>query len=808
MERRVIIWVLATTLCLLLYMRLQPPAPVPPGNDPNGKAAQAGQATEPAKPLALAAKQWWTLGSMDPKDGYHLLVTLTNEGGGVERIEMTERDERGRLKYRRTDVKHGYLGYFSTALPDDGPGALVRVVGHGTPAKLAKAPGVADAGLLPGDVIVAVGEQEVDSPESLQKALEKTKPGDLVDVTVMRPDPAAAGGNADQADPAPAAEAGATPEGDALKQAPKVARTKLVFSAELTEHPLDLVRLSSDGGEDEVPGNLDRLSCLMTLSKVGSREIPVGQNEIPGIPSQYNSIWLTKSPEAGQVPTEIEFRLPLDQAPAPDAVPVELVRRYRLRPANDTTTEGYALDLEAELVNKSDKPQQMAYRLNGPNGMTLEGWWYLTKISPNWSGAGARDVVFSRPTIGHALHGTEAIRRRAADYPKDPELPLISSDEAEALRSVRYIAVDGQYFSTGFIPHEEDGPTATIERASAYLLAVPGDLPKSKYRALNVSYLIDSVPSEAAAGEAAKPQRLRLFAGPKRPDLLAKVNMSPVVEYGWFPWVAIPLSKVLHVFNAMVNNYGISIVLLTLVVRMMMFPLGRRAAIHAQKMQEIAPELKKLNEKYKDDLQKRMEAQRELQKRVGFNPLSGCLPMFIQIPIFIGLYRCLSVDIELRQAPLRGVWTWCSNLAAPDQFWEWQHVLPDFIAGRGTGWLGPYFNILPVVVVALFLIQQKLFMPPATDEQTEMTQKVMNFMTVIMGVFFFKVPAGLCIYFITSSLWSIAERKLVKKTIPKSAVLATATSAGSGTVVEGKKGTPVSETIAEKKKRRKPPMKR
>jgi YidC/Oxa1 family membrane protein insertase len=200
-----------------------------------------------------------------------------------------------------------------------------------------------------------------------------------------------------------------------------------------------------------------------------------------------------------------------------------------------------------------------------------------------------------------------------------------------------------------------------------------------------------------------------------------------------------------------------------------------------------------------------MEAQRDLQRKAGFNPLSGCLPVFIQIPIFIGLYRCLSVDIELRSAPLVRGWEWCSNLAAPDMFGHWESWMPEFFAGRGSGWLGPYFNVLPVVVVALFLIQQKMFMPPATDEQTRMTQQVMNWMTVVMGVFFFKMPAGLCVYFITSSLWSIAERKLVKKTLPpqNSSNEAANPSAPPVPFWPVEKKLSVSEQIAEKRKRRK-----
>jgi YidC/Oxa1 family membrane protein insertase len=124
------------------------------------------------------------------------------------------------------------------------------------------------------------------------------------------------------------------------------------------------------------------------------------------------------------------------------------------------------------------------------------------------------------------------------------------------------------------------------------------------------------------------------------------------------------------------------------------------------------------------------------------------------------------VDIELRQEAVSSATAWASNLAGPDMFLFWGDWLWGYLSGRGTGWLGPYFNILPVLVVVLFLAQQKMFMPPATDEQTAMTQKMMNIMTLMMGLFFFRVPAGLCIYFITSSLWGICERIFVKKTLP------------------------------------------
>lgn len=135
--------------------------------------------------------------------------------------------------------------------------------------------------------------------------------------------------------------------------------------------------------------------------------------------------------------------------------------------------------------------------------------------------------------------------------------------------------------------------------------------------------------------------------------------------------------------------------------------------------------------------------------------------MFVQLPIFLGLYRGLNVDIALRGQPLIPGIQWCSNLAGPDRLFVWETWLP-FLTAK-TGFLGPYFNILPIITVILFLVQQKLFMPPAVDEQTKMTQKIMTYMMVFMGVMFFRVPSGLCIYFITSSTWGIIERKLLPK---------------------------------------------
>jgi YidC/Oxa1 family membrane protein insertase len=159
----------------------------------------------------------------------------------------------------------------------------------------------------------------------------------------------------------------------------------------------------------------------------------------------------------------------------------------------------------------------------------------------------------------------------------------------------------------------------------------------------------------------------------------------------------------------------------------------------------------------------------ELYRKHGYNPASGCLPVFIQLPIFVGLYRALMVDVELRDAPLlTHAIRWCSNLAAPDMLFDWCSFMPGFITqGTGIFGLGPYFNLLPILTVFLFLWQQKKMMPPPTDDQQAMQQKMMKYMMYFMGILFFKVASGLCVYFIASTLWGIGERKFLPKKKPE-----------------------------------------
>jgi YidC/Oxa1 family membrane protein insertase len=254
------------------------------------------------------------------------------------------------------------------------------------------------------------------------------------------------------------------------------------------------------------------------------------------------------------------------------------------------------------------------------------------------------------------------------------------------------------------------------------------------------------------------------FGIPYAPEVAAII--SPLLDriYGLTTWVA-------RAFGGSKGNYGVAIILLTLLVRMLMFPLGRKQAMAAKKMQELQPLLKEIQEKSKNDREKQGRETMALYKKHGVNPLGGCLPALIQLPIFVGLWQALNTSVNLRQA----TFLYIQDLAAPDMLFKFPY-------GIEVPWLGRYFNLLPFLVVTLMLVQTKLFSPPATTPEAETQQKMMKYMMIFIGYMFYTVPSGLCLYIISSSLWGIAEKKLLPKATakPAGAVVGSSSSVSGG----------------------------
>ncbi len=701
-----------------------------------GAIAKDNAVKDAAKQPAIHPHRVITLGNYQTATGGSpLLVFLTSRGGALERVELVGRNSAGNLRYRDLDNTSGYLGSLSlTAELERNGGCRIHAVPAGTPAALAaSSDSTTGAGLRIGDVLTHINEKSIELPADLDAELRILKPRDSVQLTVKR------------------VVAGQT--------------KSLTFTATLAVRPFELVRPEPLEKDETVPHPPSMLLSIKSANK-----------EQTGFLDKLRDLeWDTKVLD--QPAPGVEFRYEITAAMAEEfglAGPVEVVKRYWLGkpqgdPANnpDGVVPAYHIDFEIELRNTGSEPQSLVYRLDGTNGLPTEGWWYLTKIHPRWfKSAGARDVMLRTDSDGLRLIGCSAILDQAKKDEKSPRTPLFSEMEPVANRSLTNIGIDTQYFAAALIPKgTQTDARAMFSRAEALVWGDAKKKPKGWERTANTSFQLTSEKLEVLPIQPFV-QHFQLFAGPKDPSVLAAYGLGEWIYYGWFGLIARFLSSVLHFFYAIFGNYGIAIILLTVLVRSCMFPISRTAARNAAMMQELAPEMRKIAEKHKNNMEARGKAQQELFRTHNYNPLSGCWLMFLQLPVFIGLYRCLAVDIELRQAPLIPGLEWCSNLAGPDKLFYWKSEFFAYFTDE-SGWLGPYFNVLPIFTIVLFLLHQKLFTPPATDEQTAMQLKMMKFMTVFMGVMFYKVPAGLCLYFITSSLWGIAERKLLPKPTPK-----------------------------------------
>ena len=236
-----------------------------------------------------------------------------------------------------------------------------------------------------------------------------------------------------------------------------------------------------------------------------------------------------------------------------------------------------------------------------------------------------------------------------------------------------------------------------------------------------------------------------LFAGPQAKVDLNKAapGMNYVVDYGILHFIAAPLFSVLIGIHKMVGDWGVSIILLTVLIKLLFYPLSAASYKSMGQMRELAPRLQSMKEKFGDDKQKMQQAMMELYKTEKINPLGGCLPILVQIPVFIALYWVLLGSVELRGTPFM----WLDDLSKPDTLFGNLWFLP----------LGP----LPILMAASMFLQTKLN-PKPTDP---MQARLMIMMPVIFSFFFFFFPAGLVLYWLINNILSIAQQWHVNKKI-------------------------------------------
>lgn len=237
---------------------------------------------------------------------------------------------------------------------------------------------------------------------------------------------------------------------------------------------------------------------------------------------------------------------------------------------------------------------------------------------------------------------------------------------------------------------------------------------------------------------------IRLYAGPKEQHRLEEIdpNLRLTVDYGVLDILAKPIFWLMEKIHGVVGNWGLAIVFVTLIIKLIFYKLSEASYKNMANMRRLTPKLKALKERFGDDRQKMSQAMMEIYKKEKINPLGGCLPILVQIPVFIALYWALLESVELRQAPL---FLWIQDLSTKD----------------------PYY-VLPLLMGISMFIQQKLN-PPHMDP---MQQKVMQFLPVIFTAFFAFFPAGLVLYWVVNNILSIAQQWYITRKIENQAAKA------------------------------------
>ena len=291
------------------------------------------------------------------------------------------------------------------------------------------------------------------------------------------------------------------------------------------------------------------------------------------------------------------------------------------------------------------------------------------------------------------------------------------------------------YFVSAWIPKNEAPREFYTRRVDANLYSVG---------------LIQALPAMAPGAQ--QTHEAVLFAGPQIQDTLEKLapGLDLVVDYGWLTVIAKPIYWLLEKLYHLVANWGWAIVLLTVIIKVLFYPLAAASYKSMAKMKAVTPRLMKLRETYANDKVKLNQAMMELYKTEKINPLGGCLPIVVQIPVFIALYWVLLASVEMRNAPWIG---WVTDLAAPDDFFG---TIPGINMPIG---------LLPIVMAITMFIQTKLNPAPPDPIQA----KVMLFMPIVFSVFFFFFPSGLVLYWLVNNVLSIAQQWYVTRQIEQAA---------------------------------------
>ena len=483
----------------------------------------------------------------------------------------------------------------------------------------------------------------------------------------------------------------------AAAAAPVVVHTDL-FDVEISPAGGDIHRVTMK----QVHSALDR-SQPLTLMEPNDKHYFITQSGLilsghPGLPNHrtlYQAEQSTYTLPAGKDSIEVRLR-----APAADGA--EVVKRLTFH------RNSYVIDVAYDVTNRTDK--------------ALAPWAYFQFVRdanpPSQEAAQTSAFAGVTTFTGPALYTEESKFTKIdfKDVDKGKPIPVAKAKDG-------WIGIVQHYFVSAWLPKPGVEREFYSERID------------SLYRT-GVKLPVGSIAPGATASI-----DVPAYIGPQETERLENIapGLNLVVDYGWLYVLAAPLFWFLKWIHGIVGNWGWAIIFLTIIIKLVFYPLNAKAGRSMAQMKVLAPKMEKLKQLYGDDRQKLNQAMMELYRTEKINPLGGCLPIVVQIPVFIALYWVLLSSIELRHAPWLG---WIHDLSAPD----------------------PYF-ILPVIYAVSMFVQTRLNPQPADPVQA----RVMLIMPIMFSVFFLFFPAGLVLYWVVQNLLSILQQWHINRTLAREA---------------------------------------
>ncbi len=371
----------------------------------------------------------------------------------------------------------------------------------------------------------------------------------------------------------------------------------------------------------------------------------------------------------------------------------------------EVSQDSYILNYRVQLINRSNESQ------------AVEVLYFFGEQRLSDSDGGMQQVSHEGPVF----YFDESLQTETTDN-IEGELPVTQ---------MKWLGVEDQYFISAAVPMS---PVRNgFFRAGAYL---SDPQPNVQGERLLSPYFGVALPPTNLQPNLLVESDFRMYYGPKADDELLKFGHNLVVSHDMMlETLAAPLLDLLRMIYGYVGNYGVAIIILTTIVRLVLFPLTFKGMKSMKRMQQLTPRMKKLQEKYKNNKEKLNKEMMELYRKNRVNPLGGCLAMLLQLPVFFALYSALSSAVELRHAPFI---FWISDLSQPD----------------GLG-------ITPILMGASMYIQQK--MTPQTAMMDSTQAKVMQMLPFIFTIFTFTFPSGLTLYWVTSNILSIAQQQIINR---------------------------------------------